>query len=209
MRDRADLVMRFIALSMPAGFTYEPVVVPSLNGLLRADIGYGLFGGHRAKTKTRPATEGGRRRIRGRPTRRGCRLCHAPHRLAPTGGRRACGRTSRLGRPNRRLAMGGHWICLSGRDRHDGHCGHCGLCGVSDARCRQHSLALAPDARGDAARHGYRRMRGRSQCDRRGLVASTLRLDLEWAAFPHMGLPVAVALCHRAVLLDSAGGLVP
>lgn len=45
MRDRADLVMRFIALSMPAGFTYEPVVVPSLNGLLRADIGYGLFGG--------------------------------------------------------------------------------------------------------------------------------------------------------------------
>lgn len=45
MRDRADLVMRFIALSMPAGFTYEPVVVPSLNGLLRADIGYGLFEG--------------------------------------------------------------------------------------------------------------------------------------------------------------------
>lgn len=45
MRDRADLVMRFIALSMPAGFTYEPVVVPSLNGLLRADIGYGLFKG--------------------------------------------------------------------------------------------------------------------------------------------------------------------
>ena len=45
MRDRADLVMRFIALSMPAGFTYEPVVVPSLNGLLRANIGYGLFEG--------------------------------------------------------------------------------------------------------------------------------------------------------------------
>lgn len=28
-----------------AGFTYEPVVAPSLNGLLRADIGYGLFEG--------------------------------------------------------------------------------------------------------------------------------------------------------------------
>lgn len=42
VEDAAGLVMRFIALSMPADFTYKPAVVPSLNAALHADIGYGL-----------------------------------------------------------------------------------------------------------------------------------------------------------------------
>lgn len=42
IEDEAGLVMRFIALSMPADFTYRPSNVPSLNAALHADIGHGL-----------------------------------------------------------------------------------------------------------------------------------------------------------------------
>lgn len=45
VRDEAGLVMRFIALSMPADFTYRPEVVPSLNNSIKANVGYGLYEG--------------------------------------------------------------------------------------------------------------------------------------------------------------------
>lgn len=45
VRDAAGLVMRFIALSMPADFTYEPVEIPSLNNSIKANVGFGLFEG--------------------------------------------------------------------------------------------------------------------------------------------------------------------
>lgn len=40
--DEAGLVMRFIALSMPADFRFEPLDIPSLNSELHTDIGHGL-----------------------------------------------------------------------------------------------------------------------------------------------------------------------
>lgn len=45
VRDAAGLIMRFIAQSMPADFTYRPVEIPSLNDSLKANVGYGLFEG--------------------------------------------------------------------------------------------------------------------------------------------------------------------
>lgn len=42
VEDKAGLVLRFIALSMPEDFDYKPVDIPSLNAVLHSNIGYGL-----------------------------------------------------------------------------------------------------------------------------------------------------------------------
>lgn len=82
--DRADLVMRFIALSMPAGSpTSRWWSQASTAWLQRRASATDCSRGRHAETKARPATEGGHRRICGCSARRGHHLRRAPHRLAP------------------------------------------------------------------------------------------------------------------------------
>lgn len=83
MRDRADLIMRFIALSMPPDSPTSRWWPQASTACSAPTSATDCSRGHHAETKARPAAKGGHRRICGCSARRGRRLYCPSHRLAP------------------------------------------------------------------------------------------------------------------------------